>query len=88
MMCVAVICVAVVALVGALVVATDCLMCIVAVVAQCTLTFSIRFLTLQCLEIGMTTEHQSGDPGETGIGDPGETGILAIPKIGPTRMTP
>ena len=58
------------------------LTCTVAVVAQLTsvlVTFSIQFLSLQCLEITLTEEHKSMDPGETA------PGIHAIPLIDPTH---
>ena len=61
------------------------LTCTVAVVAQLTsvlVTFSIQFLSLQCLEITLTEEHKSVDPGET------VPGTHAIPQIDPTHKIP
>ena len=57
------------------------LTCTVAVVAQLT-SICVTFLSSRCLEITLTEEHKSVDPGET------VTGIHAIPQIDPTQKIP
>ena len=57
------------------------LTCTVAVVAQLT-SICVTFLSLRCLEITLTEEHKSVDPGET------VPGTHAIPQIDPTHKIP